>query len=122
MRLARDRRAASFYTPQALKAEGLRWQAMARSYAEAEVVAGSSDWGAAASVRSASSACCFGQRADRRHSAASGRRSSPFRSLRDRRRDMCQGQSLAHVVSGEAPRMTPKSAWRYVACAKAFGS
>jgi hypothetical protein len=43
-----DRPAASFYTPQALKAEGLRWQRMAQAYSQPQVVRDSGfDWGAA---------------------------------------------------------------------------
>jgi hypothetical protein len=43
-----SRPAASFYTPQALKAEGLRWQMMAQGYAQPQVVRDSGfDWGAA---------------------------------------------------------------------------
>jgi hypothetical protein len=43
-----DRPAASFYTPQALKAEGLRWQRMAQVYSQPQVVRDSGfDWGAA---------------------------------------------------------------------------
>jgi hypothetical protein len=44
-----DRPAASFYTPQALKAEGLRWQAMAQAYSQPPQVVRDSgfDWSAA---------------------------------------------------------------------------
>jgi hypothetical protein len=44
-----NRPAASYYTPAALKADGLRWQAMARTYAKPTVLQSNSfDWGAAA--------------------------------------------------------------------------
>lgn len=37
--------AASYYTPQALNAQGLRWQAMARAYARPTATAGGTDSG-----------------------------------------------------------------------------
>ena len=40
-----NRPAASYYTPQALKAEGLRWQRLAGSYAQPQIVRnGGFDW------------------------------------------------------------------------------
>ena len=99
-----DRPAASFYTAQALKAQGLRWQAMARSYAKPQVVDGSSfDWGAAGigaiGVFGAAALC---SRADRRHSPHQAGEARRLELAGTHRRDMCQGQSLAHVVSGES--------------------
>jgi len=41
-----SRPAASFYTPQALKAEGLRWQRLAGTYAQPQIIRNSGfDWG-----------------------------------------------------------------------------
>ena len=41
-----NRPAASFYTPQALKAEGLRWQRLAGTYAQPQIIRNSGfDWG-----------------------------------------------------------------------------
>ena len=43
-----SRPAASYYTPQALKAEGLRWQMLAQTYTQPQVVRNNGfDWGAA---------------------------------------------------------------------------
>ena len=100
-----NRPAASFYTPQALKAEGLRWQALARSYAKPQVVHGTSfDWGPSrhrCDRRLRPAALC--SRADRRHSPHQAGEARRLELAGTHRRDMCQGQSLAHVVSGEAP-------------------
>ena len=47
-RAYQNRPAESFYAPQALKAEGLRWQMMAQAHAQPQVVRNSGfDWGAA---------------------------------------------------------------------------